>query len=238
MWKSAKLQCLLPLSVYLGLFQSFQMGTFPTLIDDDSLKFLVMASYGLSAAVCSKILGKISPSLSPYHIISFGLSANIAVFVWLLAVPQSVTLSVWSLFMMALVGGMVEAALFMTLFTLYPVICGQSPETLSNAQFFNQFGLAMGYALYSILGFDDKIVFNLSVLAAAGLVCYRSDIIRQSIEGKESEPLFHREMEMNVNVNDGDMNEVVVMVDEKTKIGVMFGFGEESDGYESTYSEI
>merc|ERR1712190_233548 len=66
-----------------------------------------------------------------------------------------------------------------------PIIIGDVPETMANAQFFQQMGLAMGYILFSVLEFESKILVDLAVLVCAFSIFCKSDIVRKNMNHKE-----------------------------------------------------
>ena len=235
MWNNPKLQSLMLLSIYLGLFQEFEFGVFPTLIDNKSMKFFVMACYGISGAIFSKYFGKLSQQINKYYIITIGVLLNIIVYIMILNIGSSTSINALYFFVIAIMNGIIESSLFITLFTLYPLILGDSPETLSNAQFFQQFGLALGYFLYSILGFNMKIMVDFIFLFVAGCIFYKSQTIRKYINTKKEDDEILQIINVN---NDNNKQRIITIESYKVKQDYMMHHDLESDGYESTYSEI
>eukprot|EP01083_Nonionella_stella_P068915 183297_1 len=235
MWSTPQLQCLMAMSVYFGIYQQFEYGIFPTFIEDKSMMFFVMACYGLSGAIFSKYFTKIWNQINAYCIISSGIVINILIFAFVLNIGMEGmrTIHPIYLFAIALLNGCVEASFFVTLFILYPVICGDKPEALANAQFFQQIGLAIGYVMYSVFEFEMKIIVGCVALAVAVFMFYKSSIVREYMNANVKN-------ERAALCDDADAMQYmsIVIVSNKVKQHYMMYHDAESDGYESTYSEI
>eukprot|EP01084_Bolivina_argentea_P262608 444147_1 len=237
MWKNPRMQCLLGMYIYLGLYIEYEFGLFPTLIASDSMKFFVMAIYGISGGLFSKLFAVLSTKINKWYIISIGLLINIFVYIFIFNIGDNTNTNVLYLFIIAILNGIIESSLFITLFTLYPIICGDNSEATANTQFFQQFGLALGYFLFSFLGFNSKIFYNVIALFIAAFIFYKSKIVRKYMNYKTNNLLI-----LNDNTKENydaiSVSVIPIIFGDSLKEDYVIDHGLESDGYESTYSEI
>ena len=124
LWLNPRLQCLVLLTLYTGLSESFEYGEFPTMIDNKAHKFYALAVFGFTDAMCSLWFGKMSDRIGCWPILIVVMICHAFAFAYIrfYHVPQS---ELYIFFIIAAFLGVGDAGLNTQMNVLYPSCLGE-----------------------------------------------------------------------------------------------------------------